>query len=115
MAVAGRTVHLKNGYFIVDEGYEYVLSVAAAAAAAAALGPGRISIDSLVRADRFSGPRAALFAVGLGVAGAAAQLAVFWRPPQQAEAGAGADDHAADAPASTAVAESGASTPSRTR
>jgi uncharacterized membrane protein YphA (DoxX/SURF4 family) len=25
MAVAGRAVHLKNGYFIVDEGYEYVL------------------------------------------------------------------------------------------
>jgi putative oxidoreductase len=29
MAVAGRTVHMKNGYFIVDEGYEYVLSLAA--------------------------------------------------------------------------------------
>ena len=71
MAVAGRTVHLRNGYFIVDEGYEYVLSLAAAAAAVAALGPGPVSIDSLVRADRFSGARAALFAVGLGLAGAA--------------------------------------------
>ena len=85
MAVAGRTVHLKNGYFIVDEGYEYVLSLAAAAAATAALGPGPVSIDSLLRADR-SGARAALFAVGLGVAGAAAQLAVFWRPPRPAGA-----------------------------
>jgi putative oxidoreductase len=82
MVVAGRTVHMKNGYFIVDEGYEYVLSLAAAAAATAALGPGPISVDSLLRADRFSGARAALFATGLGVAGAAAQLAVFWRPPR---------------------------------
>lgn len=86
MAVAGRTVHMKNGYFIVDEGYEYVLSLAAAAAATAALGPGPISVDSLLRADRFSGARMALFAAGLGVAGAAAQLAVFWRPPRPAEA-----------------------------
>jgi putative oxidoreductase len=94
MAVAGRTVHLKNGYFIVDEGYEYVLSLAAAAAATAALGPGPISVDSLLRADRFSGARAALFATGLGVAAAAAQLAVFWRPPRCAEAkpAAGAEE-----------------------
>jgi putative oxidoreductase len=88
MAVAGRTVHVKNGYFIVDEGYEYVLSLAAAAAAAAALGPGRISVDSLLRADRLSGAKAALLAVGLGAAGAVAQLAVFWRPPRPAETAA---------------------------
>jgi putative oxidoreductase len=90
MAVAGRTVHVKNGYFITDEGYEYVLSLAAAAAATAALGPGRISVDSLLGADRFSGVRAALFAAGIGVAAAAAQLAVFWHPPRRAEPGAGA-------------------------
>ena len=57
MAVAGRAVHMKNGYFIVDEGYEYVLSLAAAAAATVALGPGAISVDSLLGADRFSGAR----------------------------------------------------------
>jgi putative oxidoreductase len=96
MAVAGRTVHLKNGYFIVDEGYEYVLSLAAAAAATAALGPGRVSVDSLLRTDRFSGARAALFAGGLGLAGAAAQLAVFWRPALPADADADADDTDAD-------------------
>jgi putative oxidoreductase len=110
MAVAGRTVHLKNGYFIVDEGYEYVLSLAAAAAAAAALGPGRISIDSLVGADRFSGARAALFAAGLGAVGAAAQLAVFWRPGHEAEAGSGADD----LPATMAADDFGDGTPIRT-
>jgi putative oxidoreductase len=80
MAVAGRAVHVKNGYFIVDEGYEYVLSLAAAAAATVALGPGAISVDSLLGADRFSGARAAAFAAGMGLAGAAAQLAAFWRP-----------------------------------
>ena len=113
MAVAGRTVHMKNGYFIVDEGYEYVLSLAAAAAATAALGPGGISIDSLLRADRFSGARAALFAGGLGVAGAAAQLAIFWSPPHRTEAEAAPGTRTDDSPASTAVVEDGAITPDR--
>jgi putative oxidoreductase len=110
MAVAGRTVHVKNGYFIVDEGYEYVLSLAAAAAAAAALGPGPISVDSLLRADRLSGAKAALLAVGLGAAGAAAQLAVFWRPPRRAETAA----TAGDPPVSSVTAEAVESTPDRT-
>lgn len=82
MSVAARTVHLDNGYFIVDEGYEYVLALAATAVALAGLGPGRLSVDRALRLDgRASGPRAALLAAGLGVAGAAAQLALFWRKP----------------------------------
>ena len=35
MAVAARTVHLRNGYYIVDEGYEYVLALSAATKASA--------------------------------------------------------------------------------
>src|SRR5690349_19162036 len=27
MAVAARTVHVQNGYFVIDEGYEYVLAL----------------------------------------------------------------------------------------
>jgi putative oxidoreductase len=85
MAVTGRAVHLKNGYFIVNEGYEYVLALAGAAAATAALGPGPVSVDSLLNADRLS-----------GVAAAAVQLAVFWRPPSPA-------DHVAEAGSTAAT------------
>jgi putative oxidoreductase len=95
MAVAARTVHLRNGYFVMNEGYEYVLALSAAAAATAALGPGRISVDHLVRADRFSGARAAAFAVAAGLAAATAQLAAFWRPPDRTE-GTGGDDEPSD-------------------
>ena len=61
MAAAGRTVHASNGYFVINEGYEYVLAVASAAAALAALGAGRFSVDSLLgQHERLSGPRGSL-------------------------------------------------------
>jgi putative oxidoreductase len=82
MAVAARTVHMDNGFFITGEGYEYVLTIAAAATAVAALGPGRYSVDrALGLHEKASGPWAGLGALALGLAGAAAQLAIFWRKP----------------------------------
>ena len=82
MAVAARTVHLPNGFFITGEGYEYVMNIGTAAVALSALGSGRLSVDHLLGVDRRLSPvqRAALTA-GLGLGAAAAQLAVFWRPP----------------------------------
>jgi putative oxidoreductase len=84
MAVAYRTVHRQNGYFITAEGWEYVGFISAAAVALAALGPGRLSGDRLLGLEDAGSPwqRAAL-AAGLGIGGAAAQLAVFWRRPPQ--------------------------------
>ena len=83
MAVAARSVHAPNGFFITAEGYEYVLNLAAASVAVAALGPGRISVDRALGIDRrLSGTQRAVIAAGLGLAGAAAQLATFWRKPQ---------------------------------
>ncbi|NKQ51604.1 DoxX family protein [Amycolatopsis sp. K13G38] len=82
MAVAAKTVHQPNGFFITAEGYEYVLNLATASVALAALGPGRFSVDRVVGADRFKGPKAAALAAGLGVAAAAAQLKTFWTKPQ---------------------------------
>ena len=81
MAVAARTVHLPNGFFITAEGYEYVLNLGAAAVTLAAIGPGEFSVDRLLGIDEKLGPaqRAAL-AAGLGLGAAALQLAVFWRP-----------------------------------
>ena len=82
MAVAARSVHQPNGFFINAEGYEYVLNVAVAVTALAAIGPGRWSVDRALGTDRMlAGVPAALVAAGLGLAGGAAQLAVFWRRP----------------------------------
>jgi putative oxidoreductase len=82
MSVAARSVHLPNGFFIVSEGYEYVLNLGAASVALAALGPGRFSVDRALGLDeRLNGPQRAALAAGLGLAAAVAQLAVFWRRP----------------------------------
>ncbi|MBB2939653.1 putative oxidoreductase [Amycolatopsis bartoniae] len=40
MAVAARSVHVRNGFFVTSEGYEYVLDLAAASVALGALVPG---------------------------------------------------------------------------
>jgi putative oxidoreductase len=86
MAVAARSVHVPNGFFITAEGWEYVANLATAAVALAALGPGRLSIDHATGMDRrLRGARAAAVAAGLGAAGAAVQLAIFWRNPTAAE------------------------------
>jgi putative oxidoreductase len=88
MAVAARTVHLPHGYFIVDEGYEYVLSLAAASAAAGALGAGDYSVDAklgrLGRVGRLGGAWVGVATVALGLAAAAGQLSAFWRKPEPA-------------------------------
>jgi putative oxidoreductase len=83
MTVAYQTVHQPNGYFITAEGWEYVAFISATAAALAALGPGKYSVDRLLGLDDTGSPwqRAAL-AVGLGLGGAAVQLATFWQRPQ---------------------------------
>lgn len=86
MAVAARTVHAPNGFFITDEGWEYVATLTAASVAISALGPGRFSLDRVVEKLAPGQPRPTAFqraalTAGLGVGAAAAQLAVFWRKP----------------------------------
>jgi len=84
MGVAAVTVHRENGFFVTNEGHEYVLALAIASAATAALGGGRFSVDRLLRRDRqLSGAGAALIAVAGGLAGAAVQLKMFWRRPDR--------------------------------
>lgn len=85
MGVAARSVHARNGFFITAEGYEYVLNLTAASVALSALGPGRRSIDAaLGRTGRArDGLRRALFTSVLGAGAAAAQLALFWRGPEE--------------------------------
>ncbi|MEU7811725.1 DoxX family protein [Pseudonocardia sp. NPDC049154] len=82
MGVAARSVHAPNGFFITAEGWEYVANLAGAAVALAGIGPGRFSVDHALGLDRrISGGRAAAAAAVLGLVGATAQLAVFWRRP----------------------------------
>jgi putative oxidoreductase len=74
MAVAAVAGHPGKGFFVTRGGWEYCLVLAGAAAAVAFTGPGDLSFD---HAAGFAGGGNlwGLFAVTLGVAGAAAQLA----------------------------------------
>jgi putative oxidoreductase len=78
MAVAIKKVHFKNGVWVTNGGYEYNAVIIAAAIALAADGPGAVSIDGLLRRRR-SGPHWGIGAVALGLAGAAATLAISER------------------------------------
>jgi putative oxidoreductase len=83
MGVAYHTVHRPNGYFVTAEGWEYVGFVSASALALAALGPGPLSADRLLGLDEAgSSFSRATLAAALGIGGAAAQLATFWRRPR---------------------------------
>ena len=83
MAVAARSVHVKNGFFITGEGYEYVLNLSAASVALAAIGPGSLSVDHVLGLDeKLTSVQRAGLAAGLGLAAAAAQLATFWQHPK---------------------------------
>jgi putative oxidoreductase len=70
MLTAIQKVHLKNGPWVTDQGYEYNLVLIAAALALAETGPGSPSVDT-ARGTEMYGPGWALFALLLGAAGAA--------------------------------------------
>lgn len=82
MAVAGWTVHRDRGFFIVGNGWEYNVVLAAGAAGLATLGPGKNSVDYFLFGRGFLDGWAGLaIAVGGGVVGAVIQLGAFYRPP----------------------------------
>jgi putative oxidoreductase len=76
MSVAYMSLHRPKGYFVIKEGWEYVGFISAASLAASALGGGQHTAGTPVA-------RAAITAA-VGLAGAAVQLALFWRSPQRA-------------------------------
>jgi len=82
MTVAFWSIHRFAGFFVFhrpDEGYEYVATLAMLALVIAIVGPGSVSVDSLLDIDLSGGLGAAI--AGLGVVAAAVQLAAFWRKP----------------------------------
>ncbi len=117
MLTAIHRVHLKNGPWVTSGGYEYNAVLIAAVLALAEVGPGNLSLDHALGADR-SGPGAAVAAAAIGVAGAvgAHQLAARSpAPPEPTPAAAPGDDGAATsatapAPADAAAAQEPATT-----
>jgi putative oxidoreductase len=103
MLTAIHRVHLKNGPWLSNGGYEYNLVLILAAALIAELGPGPISVDHLLGTEK-SGPGWGLAALAMGGAGAVAvhQLAAQSAPPAPPAA----------APEPTEAATAAASSPS---
>ncbi len=83
MTVAWYTSHRTSGFFIIKEGWEYVMVLAVVATTVAMLGPGQIAVDNALGiADDLDGYVGLAIAAGGGVASAAVLLAVFFRPPR---------------------------------
>lgn len=84
MSVAIVTVHRKNGWFIFNkgEGIEYCLGVIFMALVPGTLGAGEYSLDHVWHVLNWSATTKLVFVVALGLGGALAQLAAFYRPPK---------------------------------
>ncbi len=90
MLTAAWTVHRKNGFFIVKEGWEYNLILAVTAVAIAGVGAGKLSLDyalfhGTALWDYVQGWGGLAVAVVLGLAGGIGQLMIFFRPPAPKE------------------------------
>jgi len=83
MTVAIWTVHRKNGFFIIKEGWEYTFLIAVAALLIATIGPLKYSLDRAFDIDDdLSGTFGFWVSLLLGLGASHALLAVFYRPPK---------------------------------
>jgi putative oxidoreductase len=105
MLTAIHRVHLKNGPWVTNGGYEYNAVLIAAALALAEVGPGELSLDHALGTER-SGPGAAVAAAAIGVIGAvgAHQLAARAPAPPPAPAEAAETAAPGDGGATSATA-----------
>lgn len=81
--VAFWSVHRYAGFWVTarpDEGWEYVMTLAAVAAAIAIIGPGEVSVDRLLGIDDVLDGWVGAALAGGGVVLAAVQAAAFYRP-----------------------------------
>jgi putative oxidoreductase len=85
MSVAVRKVHLRNGPWVTQQGYEYNAVLAASAFALAVEGPGPLSLDRLLGTER-TGLVAGLAALGAGLLGGAAAIEYGKRQSESAPA-----------------------------
>ncbi len=80
MSVAFWTVHKGRGLLVLNEGWEYVLVLAAVGVSLATIGAGEWSLDNALGIDLNGATGFAIALVG-GVGMAAALLATCYRPP----------------------------------
>ena len=92
MLTAIQRVHLKNGPWNANQGYEYNLVLIAAAAALAETGPGSPSIDT-ARGSEMYGSRWAALALLLGALGAAGAHAAATAAPGGDGSSGGEPEH----------------------
>ncbi len=90
MVVAFMTNHRGNGFFIFrpGEGWEYIMNLGAAALAMGAIGAGEWSVDDAIDLH-FLGFDGFLITAILGIGGAFALLAIYWRPEKKPAEDAG--------------------------
>ncbi|MDE0653182.1 MAG: DoxX family protein [bacterium] len=85
MAVAFWVAHRGKGPFVMNDGWEYTAVLATVAVVIAMLGPGDLSLDSVIGlADLLDGWVGLAVSLGGGLLAAALLVAVFYRPPADA-------------------------------
>ena len=109
MLTAINRVHLKNGPWVANGGYEYNAVLIAAVIALTEVGPGDLSLDHLLGSER-SGPAWALLALAAGAAGAAGAHYLAESQPVPPAPPASSPDAStnSDASAATETQEAGA-------
>jgi putative oxidoreductase len=85
MLVAILTVHIKNGFFVTNNGMELPFTYAAVAIGLALNGYGAISLDSSLGITVTSQPVVAWALLALGVIGALLNVAARRAPPQESQ------------------------------
>jgi putative oxidoreductase len=84
MSVAYWTVHSKNGFMIINEGWEYVFILAISAVTVAMIGPGEWSLDYAIGWDSdLDGYTGLAISAGGGLLAATGLLGIFYRPPKE--------------------------------
>ncbi|MEU1993619.1 DoxX family protein [Nocardia gamkensis] len=86
MLVAGLLAHRANGFFVFEEGYEYVLVLAVVALTLGLLGPGWLSLDHAAGVE-ITGWAGGAVALGVAVLATAGLLTAFYRPAPAPEIG----------------------------
>jgi putative oxidoreductase len=102
MVTAIRKVHLPNGLWNMNQGYEYNLALIAALAAVIDGGPGKPSIDGALGID-CTGPGWTVASLAAGAAGSTLTIEVGGRAAEQAKSEPAGGDGAAAAEPETAV------------
>jgi putative oxidoreductase len=86
MLMAIGSVHLRNGFFVSNGGYEFNLTLIAAVTGVAAIGPGRFALDRAIGwDDNLSGLWWGVGVLGVGLAIALLNFALLWTKPAPAE------------------------------